>query len=738
MEEGREEVGVAVKEGQADPGCTPLVPLLPVTGMLRPRNHRRVGPLGGGGFRCWTWRGLGAPEGGASAPNRVSNGRVQMHHPCEPPFPGRGCAGWNRPASEQPDGVRPAEWGGGGGWVGGRKWRSDEGRMPKWPWRRACHGWVQLHHHPCELPCQGWGCGAWKRPASWRPAGKGRRRGRGGKAADWRRRKRGWRRREKGSEVAEEGSIVRSRTIGQCVRRIGEAQNPGPSGGVGEEERDEASAVDEAWARVREESGWVPAWRTWSRQVVRRGGQDGSIVIDLVPPSVMEEEEDRDWKDHQEWGEEELEEFLQRCELEAGLIQEMDLNEVGGRAEEWRRMEEEATMAGIPCPRVEEQSRGRVAETAQDLRAVAEIWRPPPPGQQRRVSGKPEGGKKKRQRWRPLKFQEESGEPLIEETRVVPSESVRAVEPVPVHRRPARTPEVRPRGRRQRGAQAEEFEVEVVTFNGSGSPQAVAALEVLRGQSKKVAAVLLQEHLARGDAVADLQHAAKGRGFKLAPNEAAEGKGGGPSAGVAIAVPLHRGWGGIQGPCWDLSPPGSPGRLVGAWVQAGPRGGMACLTLYLWTSEGMSQRNVALVEAALAVASTCGCAWLMGADWNVTPKALREAVGRMLDRVGAVIRAPAEATCYPPTGQPKVLDYFLVDSRIADAVGEAQLAREVVGSPHRAVKITVKGKEVGGLVQMVRKPKMLPRDRPTGCPRRPLVPGGGGDWVGEGGARECG
>ncbi len=131
-------------------------------------------------------------------------------------------------------------------------------------------------------------------------------------------------------------------------------------------------------------------------------------------------------------------------------------------------------------------------------------------------------------------------------------------------------------------------------------------------------------------------------------------------------------------------------------MQAGPRGGMFCFTIYLWTSEGMTPRNVGLVEAALAVASTSGGAWVIGADWNVTPKELREAVGRLLDRAGAVVRAPSEATCYPPTGSPRVIDFFLVDARIGDAVSEARLERSVVGSPHRAVKITVRGREVGG------------------------------------------
>ncbi len=741
------------------PCVTPLAPLLPETGKLWPRNHRRSGTCGGRGCGCWTCRGVGTHRDAACAPIRGFDGRVQMHHPCEPPYPGRGCAGWIRPASEDLVGVRPTDEGGGGG--GGGVEAAEGAAAPKPLLQHDRRGWVQLHHLPRESPREGRGCGVRKRPASGRRAS-GRRRlerrwmqrmrrrrrhqalargawlGQGIGAttaeADWAEELAGQGREgdiaapRKGIRAGEDRRRPRRKSSAKEGGRIGEARNPGPVGNGGGEDRGEASVVDEAWARVREDSSWTPAWKAWSRQVVRGVGRDGSLDIDLVPPAMLEDEPSQ--RREEPWEDEDLEEFMQRCELEAGLIQEVDSTEAGRRAEDWRRMEEEATMAGISCPRVEEQRSGGSEAAGQDPRA-AETWSPPQqvprPGQNRR----PEGGRKRRQKWRPLNFQGMACGPTIEETEGPHLGADRAAEPIPMQRRPARTSENRPRGRRQRGAPSEQFEVEVLTFNGSGAPQALAALELLGQRSRRVAAVLLQEHHARGDAVADLQHGARKCGFKLAPSEASAGRGGGPSAGVAIAAPLHRGWGGLHGPCWDLSPPNSPGRIVGAWIQAGPRGGLAVFSLYLWTSEGMTRRNVALVETALAAASACGCAWLLGADWNATPRELREAVGTMLDRAGAVIRAPSEATCYPPTGHPKVLDYFVVDSRMADAVSEAQVAEEIAGSPHRAVRVVVKGKEVGGLVQMVRKPRMFPRERPIGCPRRPLVPGGGGGREGE-------
>ncbi len=479
-------------------------------------------------------------------------------------------------------------------------------------------------------------------------------------------------------------------------------------------------------ARPWEQEGWAPAWKRWSKQVVRPGKGDGGIVIDLVPPLVASEEAEQEDRGRSEWEEEELEAFLQQCEVEAGLREELDIDEVKRASESWRRLEAETTMAGIACPRLDEPVGGLGARSAnaveREEESMADSYQPPPVGQ-RREANQGSGQQKKRQRFRPLTLQSREGDPVLEELRTAVVEAA-LDEPVPVQPRPQRTSQRRPRGRRQRGGPPEDFAVDIITFNGSGTPQAIAALESLRPSSRRLAAVMVQEHLAKGDAVADLQHAAKAVGFKLAPSEAAVGTGGGPSAGVAIAVPLHRGWGAIHGPCWDLSPAGSPGRLVGAWVQAGPRGGFIGLSMYLWTSEGMTSRNISLVEAALGVASTCGCAWVIGADWNVTPKELREAAGGMMDRAGAVVRAPSEATCHPAVGRPRVLDFFLVDARMAAAVSEATLEQAVAGSPHRAVRITVRGKEVGGLVQVVKKPRALPRERPTGCPRRPLVPGG--------------
>ncbi len=447
------------------------------------------------------------------------------------------------------------------------------------------------------------------------------------------------------------------------------------------------------------------------------------------------------------WAEEELEAFLQQCEVEAGWRDVVEAKRGEQVAEEWRAWEAEMVMAGIQCPRLQA-GESCSADAAEG--EVAQCMAPPVAegraGLARRAWAE-KGSKRRKRRWRPCTVAQREGEPSLDLEEIggaggtgdggLREEQEVEAMATPPPGRPLRTARARPRGRRQRGAPPQAFAVDLVTFNGSGAPQALEAMEVLAPRSASLAALLIQEHHGVGDALADLQAGARARGMKLAPSEATMGKGGGVSAGVGVATPAHRGWGGVFAPQWDFSPRESPGRLAGAWLQAGPRGGMVALSIWCWPTEGMTPRNVALVGKALEVASAGGCAWVIGGDFNATPRELKAAVGRMLDRAGAVIRAPEQPTCYPANGRARVLDYFLVDARIAAAVSQAEVVEEVRGSPHRAVKLKVLGREVGGLVQMIQKSKMFPKQRPIGCPRKPLVPqgagqGGGGGWGGGG------
>jgi hypothetical protein len=271
-------------------------------------------------------------------------------------------------------------------------------------------------------------------------------------------------------------------------------------------------------------------------------------------------------------------------------------------------------------------------------------------------------------------------------------------------------------GRRGRGLTA------IYLVNTSGRPQMLAAVEVVR-QKGGSAAILVQEHQSRGAAMVDLHHQVKEMGWKVADTEAVIGAGGGSSAGTCIVAPRSVGWAPpANDGRWDWSPIRSPGRVTAAWLEAGTKCGLLLVSLYLWTSEGMSARNLGLLEQALVTASRHGSPWIIGMDANVSPEALTVAASRLLERFGAVVKNAGEATFSPGRGAPSELDFFLVDCRIADAVEKVEIELAIPSRPHKAVRLDLKGSRVSGLITTMRAPKAFPRALPVGCARAPCDP----------------
>ncbi len=260
------------------------------------------------------------------------------------------------------------------------------------------------------------------------------------------------------------------------------------------------------------------------------------------------------------------------------------------------------------------------------------------------------------------------------------------------------------RGGRKRGAGRKRDEASLVfSSNSSGRPQLEQALDQMAGDRHRVVAVLNQEHHAREDALPDLEAMAKRGRWKMAATPATSGEGGRPSAGTAVFVPDHLGWGTPTGKSWDFSPPGSRARVAAAWVHTSSPGGLLCISAYWWTSEGVSQRNLRILRAALDLAASHGAPWIIGADFNAEPAELQEAAAAMMGRAGAVLMAPSTPTHYPAEGRARVLDYFIVDERIAKSITKVGVAHEVVTTSlraaqvgHRVVYLELDQKAMGG------------------------------------------
>ena len=67
------------------------------------------------------------------------------------------------------------------------------------------------------------------------------------------------------------------------------------------------------------------------------------------------------------------------------------------------------------------------------------------------------------------------------------------------------------------------------------------------------------------------------------------------------------------------------------------------ISIYSWHSEGLSPRNLDLLEVAAKIIRGLRGPWLMSGDFNVAPDILR-ACG-LLELVGAEIRGTGQSTC---------------------------------------------------------------------------------------------
>jgi len=113
------------------------------------------------------------------------------------------------------------------------------------------------------------------------------------------------------------------------------------------------------------------------------------------------------------------------------------------------------------------------------------------------------------------------------------------------------------------------------------------------------------------------EEAAKRLGWQATLSKAVTTSLGGASAGVAIMAKKHIG---LRARETSLVAAPFQSRLHHAWVGAGKKGGIHVLSMYLWTSEGMTERNRAvLLEAERVTRLLRGC-WCIGGDCSLPPR----------------------------------------------------------------------------------------------------------------------
>ena len=131
---------------------------------------------------------------------------------------------------------------------------------------------------------------------------------------------------------------------------------------------------------------------------------------------------------------------------------------------------------------------------------------------------------------------------------------------------------------------------------------------------------------------------------------------------------------------------GADNHMIAGSITMIVKGGVTILSLYLHDSQGASEENIAILEAAATFLATIHGPWIICADFNMCPRTLEQT--GWVDLVNGVVHATTEPTC----GTNRY-DYFIVDKGLSRAVGGVQRITDAGTHPHLPVRLLVRGSE---------------------------------------------
>ena len=103
------------------------------------------------------------------------------------------------------------------------------------------------------------------------------------------------------------------------------------------------------------------------------------------------------------------------------------------------------------------------------------------------------------------------------------------------------------------------------------------------------------------------------------------------------------------------------------------------MSVYLWCSEGLSTRNLDLLQTVAGALVELNGQWLIAGDFNMPPDVLRQS--GWLNVVRGAIHAPDAPTC-----NGKTYDFFVSSVCLAPAMKEVLVVADAGTSPHVPVR----------------------------------------------------
>ena len=188
-------------------------------------------------------------------------------------------------------------------------------------------------------------------------------------------------------------------------------------------------------------------------------------------------------------------------------------------------------------------------------------------------------------------------------------------------------------------------------------------------------ACLLQELRRRAQECEQAARTAARGKWSLSVEPAADTAVGSTSAGVGVAVRSHFGQ---ELPKQEIDFEVLRSRVQVRWMGAVCRGGLHLVSVSLWTSEGVSQRNLNLLQCLAGVLCRIHGPWLLGGHFNMTPDTLRASGG--LSLMNGVVLSPEVARC-----KGREIDFFITSASLSPAVVAVLHIGDSDTSPHAQI-----------------------------------------------------
>ena len=247
------------------------------------------------------------------------------------------------------------------------------------------------------------------------------------------------------------------------------------------------------------------------------------------------------------------------------------------------------------------------------------------------------------------------------------------------------------------------------SYNGNCSKRALTLLKQTGADF-----CMLQELRVLEEHCGATEREAAWAGWSLSVEPARRTEAGCASAGVGVAVRS----------CMGMAQPRHIGEAVESfqelssrvhvrWVSSVCRGGIYVISIYLFHSEGLSTRNLDLLQAVAAIISRLKAPWVLAGDFNVEPQQLSDSGWLLL--VGGVVKAPAVETCGKV-----VLDYFVIPKCMERVVVGVARIMDFGMQPHCPVRLYLKASPRALTVRCLVAPTKFGAVLPSGCANKPL------------------